>query len=138
VAPDSRTRIDPETGIPDLIRRLGDDSRRLAGDEVRLAKLELHQSVRSGVDGSVRLALALAFGIVAAVALTVLLVAALGRILNDHYWAGAVIIGALQLVGGFLLLRRGMTAVKTPSYSLQASRESLKDTAAWVKHAAER
>jgi len=138
VAPDSRTRIDPDTGIPDLIRRLGDDSRRLAGDEVRLAKLELHQSVRSGVDGSVRLALALAFGIVAAVALTVLLVAAVGAALNDHYWAGAVIIGALQLVAGFLLLRRGLAAVKAPSYSLQASRESLKDTAAWVKQAAKR
>ena len=138
MAPDARMRIDPETGIPDLIRRLADDSRRLAGDEVRLAKLELHQSVRSGIDGSVRLALALAFAIVAAVALTVLLVAAVSRMLNDHYWAGAVIIGALQLVGGFLLLRRGLGAVKTPSYSLQASRESLKDTAAWVKHAAER
>jgi uncharacterized membrane protein len=103
---------------------------------VRLAKLELHQSVRSGVDGSVRLALALAFGIVAAVALTVLLVAAVGSLLNDHYWAGAVIIGALLLIVGFLLLRSGLSTVKTPSYSLQASRESLKDTAAWVKQAA--
>ena len=138
MAPDPRTRIDPDTGIPDLIRTLADDSKRLAGDEVRLAKLELHQSVRSGVDGSVRLALALAFGIVAAVALTVLLVAAISQLLNNHYWAGAVIVGVLQVVGGYLLLRRGIAAVKTPSYSLQASRESLKDTATWVKEAARR
>ena len=107
---------------------------RLAGDEVRLAKLELHQSVRSGVHGTVRLALSLAFGIIAAVALTVLLIAAVSRLLGNHYWAGAVIVGAVEALVGALFLRRGITAVKSPSYSLQASRESLKDTATWVRH----
>src|SRR3712207_6883823 len=34
-------------GIPDLLRRLADDSKRLANDEVRLAKLELRESVRT-------------------------------------------------------------------------------------------
>jgi uncharacterized membrane protein YqjE len=131
-------QIDPETGIPDLIRRLGEDSRRLAGDEVRLAKLELHESVRSGVAGSIRLALALAFGIVAAVAVTVLLTAAVAALLNHNYWAGALIVGVLEVVVGFVLVRRGVAAVKSPPYSLQASRESLKDTATWAREAAKR
>ena len=138
MASNSYAHIDPETGIPDLIRRLGDDSRRLATDELRLAKLELHESVRGGVAGSIRLALALAFGIVAAVALTVLLVAAIAAMADHHYWAGALIAGALELIAGFLLLRRGVTAVKSPPYSLQASRESLKDTATWAREAAKR
>ena len=101
------TQIDPETGIPDLIRRLRDDSRRLAQDEVRLAKLELHESVHEGVRGSIWLALALAFAIVAAVALTVLLIVAIGAALGHNYWAGALIVGAAELMVGVLMLRRG-------------------------------
>lgn len=132
------TAIDPDTGIPDLVRRLGDDSRRLAGDEVRLAKLELHESVRTGVDGAIRLALALAFGIVAAVALTVLLIVGVSAALGHKYWAGTLIIGALELVAGVLMLKRGVKTVKSPTYSLQASRESLKDTATWARHATRR
>ena len=100
-------QIDPETGIPDLIRRLRDDSKRLAEDEVRLAKLELHESVHEGVHGSIWLALALAFAIVAVVALTVLLSVAIGAALGDHYWAGASIVGAVEVVVGVLMLRRG-------------------------------
>jgi uncharacterized membrane protein YqjE len=138
VAIQPTTPIDPDTGIPDLVRRLGDDSRRLAGDEVRLAKLELHESVRTSVDGSVRLALALAFGIVAAVALTVLLIVGVSAALGHHYWAGTLIVGALEAVAGVLMLMRGVSTVKSPTYSLQASRESLKDTAVWARNAAKR
>jgi uncharacterized membrane protein YqjE len=138
VAIQPTTPIDPDTGIPDLVRRLGDDSRRLAGDEVRLAKLELHESVRTSVDGSVRLALALAFGIVAAVALTVLLIVGVSAALGHHYWAGTLIVGALEAVAGVLMLMRGVSTVKSPTYSLQASRESLKDTAVWARNATKR
>lgn len=138
MATNTYVQIDPDTGIPDLIRRLGEDSRRLAGDEVRLAKLELHESVRSGAAGSIRLALALAFGIVAAVAVTVLLVAGIAALLNNNYWAGALIVGVLELVVGIVLVRRGVATVKSPPYSLQASRESLKDTATWAREAAKR
>jgi Putative Actinobacterial Holin-X, holin superfamily III len=127
-------QVDPDTGIPDLIRSLADDSKRLAGDEVRLAKLELHDNVRSGIDGVIRLALAGAFAVVAAVALTVVLVAAVSAMLGHHYWAGALIVGAGEVLIGVLFLRRGASAIKSRSYSLQVARESLKDTAIWVRH----
>ena len=130
------TSVDPDTGIPDLIRRLADDSRRLASDEVRLAKLELHDSVHMGVGGFVRLAVAAAFAIVAAVALTVLLVAALSALLGGNYWAGALIGGAIEVAVGAFMLRRGVTVVKSPSYTLHESRESLKDTASWARRPA--
>jgi len=131
-------QIDPETGIPDLIRRLADDSKRLASDEVRLAKLEMHQNVRTGIRGTIRLAIALAFGIVAAVALTVLLVMLVSAALNDNYWAGGLIVGAVELGVGGVLLKRGLAVVANPPSTLAASRESLKDTAAWVRHPARR
>jgi len=94
--------------------------------------------VRTSVDGSIRVALALAFGIVAAIALTVLLIVAVSAALGRNYWAGTLIVGALELVGGVLMLRRGVSAVKSPTYSLQASRESLKDTATWARHSTRR
>ena len=134
VATQPITRIDPESGIPGLIRSLGDDSKRLVEDEVRLAKLELHENVRQGVSGSIQLALALAFGIVAAVALTVLLIAAIGAVFGHNYWAGALIVGAAEVGVGVLMLRRGAHVVKSPEYSMPESRESLKDTAHWIRH----
>jgi uncharacterized membrane protein YqjE len=132
------TRIDPDSGIPDLIRRLTEDSKRLASDEVRLAKLELHESMRTGVRGTIWLALALAIGVVAAVALTVLLIAAVAAVLGDNYWAGALIIGAVELLVGWLFVRRGVAAVKEPSLTLEVSRAALKDTAQWARHPARR
>jgi uncharacterized membrane protein YqjE len=138
VVSDSSTQIDPSTGIPDLVRSLADDSKRLAADEVRLAKLELHDSVKMGTAGAVRLALAAAFAIVAAVALTLLLIAVVAAALDDKYWAGALIVGAVEAGIGLLALRRGMKAVRSPAYALRASREQLKDTATWVRQQAKR
>jgi len=132
VAVHPSTYVDADTGIPDLVRRLAEDSRRLAGDEVRLAKLELHESVHAGAAGSIRLAVAAGFAVIAAVALTVLLVSVVSPLLG-HYWAGALIVGVIELGAGLFMLRRGVGIVKAPSYTLRESRESLKDTAAWVR-----
>ena len=126
--------IAPETGIPDLVRRLSDDSKRLAADELRLAKLEVHESVHSGVRGAMWLAIALGVSIVALVALTVLLVSISGVLTGANYWAGALIIGAVELIAGWLLVRSGLGSVKASELSMPRSRASLADTATWVRH----
>jgi len=141
-----RTHVDPvavsntlgsgDSGIPDLIRRLTEDSRRLASDELRLAKLELHESVQTGVRGVVWASLALGMGIVATVALTVLLIAAVAAVLGGSYWAGSLIVGSVELLGGWLFLRRGIVAVKKPPFALDVARASLKDTANWARNSA--
>lgn len=128
------TRIDPDSGIPDLIRRLTEDSKRLASGEVRLAKLELHDSMRTSVRGVIWVSLALATGVVAAVALTVLLIAAVSAVVGDNYWAGALIVGAVEALAGWLFIRRGIAAAKEPSLTFEVSRAALKDTASWARH----
>ena len=128
--------IDPETGIPDLVRRLTDDSKRLAADELRLAKLEVHESIHIGARGAMWLALALAIAIVALVALTVLLISMSGLFGGANYWAGALIVGAVELVVGWILLRRGLTGLKKRELTLPESRASLADTATWVRNPA--
>lgn len=129
-----QTQIDPNVGIPELIRRLADDSKRLASDEVHLAKLELSDSVHTAGRGGLRLAVAFGAGVVALTALTVFMAAALGRLLGDrNYWLGALLTGLIELGVAFYLIKRGIRTFGQPSYTLAETRESLKETAAWVR-----
>ena len=124
--------IDPETGIPDLIRSLTDDSKRLVSDEVRLAKLEAKDSLHHAARGGIWLALALGVTIVMVVALTVFLVTLIGRLGNGHMWIGAMITGILELAVGGWLLKRGLSSYAEPSYTLAETRGALTDTAHWA------
>jgi hypothetical protein len=124
--------IDPDAGIPDLIRRLADDSKRLALDEVRLAKLEMRDNVHAGARGTVRLAIAFGAGVVALVALTIALSALFGRLLGN-YWAGTLIVAVLELGVAFLLVKRGVQKMAAPAYTFPESRAALSETAQWVK-----
>jgi uncharacterized membrane protein YqjE len=125
--------IDPEVGIPDLVRRLTEDSKRLANDEVRLAKLELRENIHTGARGALWVGLAFGAGVVALVALTITLIAVIGR-LTENYWAGALITAVIELGLAYWLIKRGLASLKEPSYTFEESRESLKETAHWAKH----
>lgn len=122
---------DPDTGIPDLIRRLSEDSRRLVADEVQLARLETKESLHRAARGVLWLALAFGAGVVMLVALTILLITLLGRLDDGHMWFGAIVTGLLELGLGVWLVRKGLAVYGAPSYSLVETRESLKDTAHW-------
>ena len=122
---------DPDTGIPDLIRRLSDDSKRLVTDEVQLAKLETKDSLHRATRGVLWMVLAFGAGVVMLVALTILAATLLGRLDNGHMWFGALVTGIVELALGGWLVKKGLTAYATPSYTLAETRESLKDTAYW-------
>lgn len=121
-----RMPVDPDVGIPDLVRRLGDDSRRLAGDEARLAKLEMKEAVERAGHGMLWLAVAFGVGVVALVALTLLVTTLIGRAIDGHMWVGAIITGVIELAVAGLLIKKGLGALKAPSYSLEQTRESLR------------
>jgi uncharacterized membrane protein YqjE len=128
-----RISTDPDAGIPDLLRQLGDDSKRLVADEVRLAKLEMQESMQRAGRGAVQLAVAFGIGIVMLVALTIFLATLIGRIANGHMWVGALVTGLIELAVAAMLLRRGVGVLREPSYSLEATRGALKDTAVWAR-----
>lgn len=123
---------DLDAGIPDLIRRLSDDSKRLVSDEVRLAKIEARDSLSRATRGVLWLALAFGVSVVMLVALTIFLVTLIGREVNGHMWVGAVVTGVLELGVGGYLIKRGLSAIAEPSYTLEASRLALADTANWA------
>ena len=125
--------VDPDAAIPDLVRRLTDDSKRLVRDEVRLAKLETADSLRRGARGALWLGLAFGASVVALTAVTVMLIALVGRIAGRHYWVGALVVGVLELVAALLLVKRGLRTLGAPSYTFEESREELRGTVSWAK-----
>ena len=129
---EQRTHIDPNAGIPDLLRRLADDSKRLADDEVRLAKLEMRESLHTGTRGVLRLALAFGAGTVAMVAFTIALAALIGRLIGHNYWLGAMLVGAIELGLAAWLFKRGIAAFGSTSYTLAETRASLKENRNWI------
>ena len=128
-----RMMVDPNSGIPELIHRLREDSKRLVGDEVRLAKLETREHLRDGGKDLTWLVASFGVAVVALMALTLFFITLIGRVLNGHMWVGALVIGVIEVGVGIVLVKRGLAMFKEPSYSLPETRESLKDTAAWVK-----
>ena len=127
--------VDPDTGIPDLIHRLSDDSKRLMSDEVRLAKLEVKDNLKRAGKGTMLLGVAFGIGVLAMVMLTLFMATLIGRLASGHMWVGAIVTGVVELVIAGVLVKKGMGAFAEPSYSLEATRESLKDTKTWVKAA---
>jgi hypothetical protein len=125
--PGRRIPIDPDVGIPDLVRRLGDDSKRLMTDEVRLAKFEVRDNVQRAGHGVLWLVVAFGCGVVAMVALTLFLVTLIGRLAAGHMWVGAIVTGVIELGLGAVVVKKGLVAFKEPSYSLEATRSSLKE-----------
>ena len=119
-------RIDPNVGIPDLVRRLTDDSKSLVSNEVRLAKIEVRDGLHLAARGAIRLALAFGIGVVAMVAFTIFLVSLIGQMANGHYWLGALVVGIAELVGGALLVKRGFSTIGKASFTLAETRASLK------------
>jgi len=129
--------LDPEHGIPELIHRLRDDSKRLLTGELRLAKLEVHDGIRQGGKDLLWLASAFGAAVVALVALTLVLVTLIGRFASGHMWIGAMVVGVIEVGLGLTLIKRGGGALREPSYSLVETRGSLKGTTTWVRTDAE-
>src|SRR5262245_11899255 len=118
--------VDPDAGIPELIRRLKDDSKRLVSDEVRLLKLEAHDGLRVGGRGAMWIGVAFGVFVVTLVALTFTLVTLIGRLASGHMWVGAIVTGVLELVIAAVVAKRGLHALAEPSYSFEHTRDSIR------------
>jgi len=129
---------DPDVGIPDLIRRLTNDSKRLVTDEVQPAKLEAKDSLHRATRGVLWMVLAFGAAVIMLVALTLLLTSLLGRLMDGHMWFGAIVTGVIELALGAWLLKKGLSAYTEPSYTLEQTRASLAETAHWSTNVVQR
>ena len=126
---------DPDTGITDLVRRLTHDSKRLVTDEVQLAKLETKESLHRASRGALWLVLSFGIGVVTLVALTIMLATLIGQLDRGHMWFGALVTGIIELGLGGYLVKRGITALTSPSHTLAETRHALGDTTHWAASA---
>ena len=124
--------VDPEVGLPDLVKRLTDDSKRLVMDEVRLAKLEAKESAKTAGKGILWLGVAFGVGIVMLIALTIALATGIGQVANGNMWVGALVIGLIEIGLGLWLVKKGASSFAEPSYTLEETRAELKETVQWV------
>lgn len=122
----TRTPVDPNAGIPDLVKRLKSDAAQLAKDEVRLAKLEMKETLATGARGLLWLAIAFGVAAVALVAWT-LFVATLIAQLAGHAWIGALAAGVLDLAIAALLVLQGVRVLGKPSYTMEQTRETISE-----------
>ena len=129
--------IDPDVGLPDLVKRLTDDSKRLVKDEVRLAKLEASDAAKSAAKGAMWMGIAFGIGVVMLIALTIAVASGIGELANGNYWLGALLTGAIWIGIGIWLIKRGMHAFTEPSYTFEETRAGLKESVAWVGDARE-
>jgi uncharacterized membrane protein YqjE len=129
---------DPDVGIPDLIRRLTGDSKRLVTDEVQLAKIEAKESMHRATRGVLWMALAFGAAVIMLVAVTLLVTSLLGRLMSGHMWFGALVTGVIELAVGAWLLKKGLSAFTEPSYTLEQTRASLAETAHWTTDVVQR
>jgi hypothetical protein len=113
-----------EITIPDLVRRLGDDSKHLLTDEVRLAKLEMHEAAHEAGAAATSFAVAFGAGLLAIVALTMFIATLIGRVASGHMWVGAIVAGIVDVVIGALLVKRGLTAFAEPARALDELRSA--------------
>jgi hypothetical protein len=127
--------VDPEVGLPDLVKSLTDDSKRLVRDEVQLAKLEAKEAVKTAGKGVLWLGLAFGVGIVMLIALTIALASGIGEIANGNMWLGALITGALEIGLGLWLMKRGVSNFAEPSYTLEETRSEVRETVQWAGEA---
>lgn len=126
--PVQRAATDTPATLVDLVRRLTEDSRRLAGSEIQLAKLEMTDKVHVTSKGATLYGIAFGAGVVALSALTIAVAAAL-TLAVGKVWIAALITGAIEILVGFLVVRGGTRTIATLSRAVpEAGKEILGST----------
>jgi uncharacterized membrane protein YqjE len=121
-----------EPSLKELVKRLADDAVGLIRSEVVLAKLEMRDSGRQMALDAASIAAAIALAAVGGLAVTAAAILALGRVLDGRYWAAALLVGAVLLVTGAVLARRGLNGLRRESLKPEATLETLRQDGAWA------
>lgn len=101
-----RIQSENDGTLPTLVRQLASDSKHLVSDEVRFAKLSVAEGAHAASRGLAKISAAFGIAVIAATAATALLALLVGEV-TGRIWAGALIVGAAEVVVGMIFYRRG-------------------------------
>ena len=120
-----------ERSLGELFGELARETGTLVRQEVELAKTEMTQrATRAGKDvGSLAVGGAIAYA--GFLTLLAALVAGLATVMP--VWLAALIVGLVVAVGGYVLVQRGLTALRTHGLVPRQTIETLKEDVEWAK-----
>jgi uncharacterized membrane protein YqjE len=125
-----QTKNEPSLG--DLFGDLARDMGTLVGQEITLARTELTEKAsRAGKDIAM-----LAVGGLVAYAGLLAIVAAVIVLIADRgvpLWASALIVGAIVAVVGYLLVQKGISALRQQDLTPHQTIQSIKEDTQWAK-----
>jgi xanthine/uracil permease len=127
---DARTQTQPTIG--ELFGELTRETGTLIRQQMELARLELSQRVSRLGRGLTRVVIGGALatgGLLAIVAGIVLAVTALGV----PAWLSALVVGAVLALVGYVLAQQAISAMSRDELAPQATIETLKENAEWIK-----
>jgi drug/metabolite transporter (DMT)-like permease len=122
--------------LPGLIADLFGQSSTLFRKEIQLAKTELSEKVTQGFIG---LGMMIGAAVLFISALNVLLAAAVTGLVNAGVapWLASIIVGVVVAIVGYILLNRGMAALKTDNLMPRKTTDQLAQDAALLKEQAQ-
>lgn len=118
-----------ERSLADLFVELTSESRTLVSQEIRLAKAELQEKVRTIQRGLIILAVGGSILLLAVQVLIAAMVLGLSQVWAP--WLAALVPGVLLLIVGAVMVARGRARLTEPT--LPQTRASLKEDQQWVK-----
>jgi uncharacterized protein (DUF983 family) len=120
-----------ERSIGELFAELSQEISRLFRQEVALARTEISQKASSAGKDIAFVAGGGIAAFIGALAIVTALIAALALALP--LWLSALIVGVVVAVVGYVCIQRGMTALKHMNFAPEATIDTLKEDASWMR-----
>jgi hypothetical protein len=120
-----------ERSLGDLFAELANETSTLVRQEIQLAKTEVTQKATSAGKDIGFMAAGGAIAYIGAIVLAFALVYALAEFI--WLWLAALIVGLVIVGVGYLLIQRGLTALKKIDPTPRETIESLKEDKEWAK-----
>ena len=117
--------------LEELLKRLANETGTLVRQEIALARAEMREKAKAGGAGAAMLGGGLVVAVMAAGALTAMLILALATAMPG--WLSALIVAVVFGLVAALLVRAGMTAIKRAMPPVpEASMDRAKEDVRWV------
>ena len=121
-----------ERSLPELLKRLSEETTRLVHQELDLAKAELQAKGKQAGQGAGMFGAAGALGLAALGALTACLILALNAVMPA--WLAALIVAVLWGIIAFVLVKQGQARMKAAAPPVpEQTIETVKEDVEWAK-----
>ena len=132
-SPPAAPRAGGEPSLGELFKELAQESSTLLKQEMALAKSEMRENLRSAVKDVAMMAAGGAVLMVGALVLIAFLVVLIGDLI-DNYWLGALIIGLLFAIIGWVMLSRGKSNLADGDLRPETTIRTLQEDKRWAQN----